>query len=1142
MKKPIVICLAAVALACAAYVGTHTTVVTAESEGQTARSDFFSPNDHLLIARAIAGGAKTATILIAAKPDRVDAVRERVRALGGAVKYEADELGYIRARIPLDRIWQLDGGDIEVADFAAPDQFGPSYHNVRAAMRIQRSASTEQRSAPASPMPEFTLPPHTGQSNPYSGTKDVGQPAFLAQHPTYDGRGVRVGIEEGPDLFSPFLRHSRDLSGSLVPKVADYFTVLKPHDPSLQGQTNNRLFGWVDMRKIVATRNRHFLYNDHWFTAPTDGTFRVGSFRIDYPILSDWYRNVLHPHGTACEKAGSFTVLWDDRSDTVWVNSDQGCSLADDKPMRTYVLRHDVGSLPIGLNWSIYGEHYPSGMKPPAHMPFLVQTDQVDHFVWIALGEDSHADGVATSIAGDRLFGTYDGMAPNAQLVVAMGDFAAYYQGLEGMIALARYPVDIITLQEGSAFANNEGHNVWDIVLNRLVEHYKVVLTISASNDGPTITNVETPADADEVFGIGGYVTRERLRANFGAVVPSSDYVTDYSSRGPRADGGFKPDFLAPTETLVGASTTEPPGKIARARLLPVGYQVFGGTSQAAPMAAGSLALLISAAKQAKIPHDPARLRQAVLSSARYLSAYQALDQGAGVIDVPAAWEALTKLANVTPVYETSGNAGLFEREGWHTGDNGERSLSFAFASSGEIPQMLPIRWVGNDGTFSTASELHPSADGLATLDVTVRPRTSGIHSANLQVIDPRTGIMISERMCAVVASEPLNAADHFAVTHQFGVEHPGYQRFFIDVPRDAGSFVVRLTASPQGYTTVSNPVSALYLVQVRTPSNDSAAEDSLYPWTHEGRVWQHAYPDPEPGVWEVTINVNNPSSSYSDPRQKNPLPPSLFFLRGAAFGVHGLEPTAASQSTMLIQVSNAMNGFHARKGVSSLGSRFESKVTLTPEHPRRIFTIDVAHGTTEVRAQVSSPSPRDARVQVFLFACATDVSAKKEMGVSYAAFYQGDCEFRSSGDIQRDGIASTAFPTNIIIVRGALPVGRWVAVVDALSPTQQVTLKYSDLVINPKYGSSTLAPALSFYGPGARWTQRINISRGAAVPSGRSLVALPSLPADETDTMWGVYNFLNQDWDSLAKQRPRLRHQYESLLTQDFAVPSASR
>jgi len=196
MRKPtLIFCLAAVASACALYGGSHTAIATAEAEGQAPPRDIFSRNDHLLIARAIAGGVKTATILIAAKPDHIADVRRRVHALGGAVKYEADELGYLRVRVPLDRIGQLDGPDIEVADFAASDQFGPSYHTVRPFMGIQRSTSSGRQASADTPLQRFELPHGTGESNPYSGTKDVGQPAFLAAHPTFDGRGVRVGME-----------------------------------------------------------------------------------------------------------------------------------------------------------------------------------------------------------------------------------------------------------------------------------------------------------------------------------------------------------------------------------------------------------------------------------------------------------------------------------------------------------------------------------------------------------------------------------------------------------------------------------------------------------------------------------------------------------------------------------------------------------------------------------------------------------------------------------------------------------------------------------------------------------------------------------------------------------------------------------
>jgi hypothetical protein len=67
------------------------------------------------------------------------------------------------------------------------------------------------------------------------------------------------------------------------------------------------------------------------------------------------------------------------------------------------------------------------------------------------------------------------------------------------------------------------------------------------------------------------------------------------------------------------------------------------------PQAAGAAALLVSAAKQTNVQHQPAQLRQALNSSTRYLSGrYQAYEQGNGLLDVGAAWDLLrTKIKTV---------------------------------------------------------------------------------------------------------------------------------------------------------------------------------------------------------------------------------------------------------------------------------------------------------------------------------------------------------------------------------------------------------------------------------------------------------------------------------------------------------------
>lgn len=74
---------------------------------------------------------------------------------------------------------------------------------------------------------------------------------------------------------------------------------------------------------------------------------------------------------------------------------------------------------------------------------------------------------------------------------------------------------------------------------------------------------------------------------------------------------------------------------------LPAGYSMLQGTSMASPQAAGVGALLVSAAKQAGVQSQPAQIRQALKSTARYLPRYGAYEQGDGLIDVNAAWNQL---------------------------------------------------------------------------------------------------------------------------------------------------------------------------------------------------------------------------------------------------------------------------------------------------------------------------------------------------------------------------------------------------------------------------------------------------------------------------------------------------------------------
>src|SRR5262249_30421218 len=137
------------------------------------------------------------------------------------------------------------------------------------------------------------------------------------------------------------------------------------------------------------------------------------------------------------------------------------------------------------------------------------------------------------------------------------------------------------------------------------------------------------------------YTHRDTWRAVYARVVPKEHYVDVYSARGPGEDGGFKPDLIAPSTSISVNSAVFPSRVRTEMYKLPFGYTSFGGTSSASPMAAGGAALLISAAKQSGISYTAERLQWALKSGARFLPSIGAHDQGAGLINVPAAWRTL---------------------------------------------------------------------------------------------------------------------------------------------------------------------------------------------------------------------------------------------------------------------------------------------------------------------------------------------------------------------------------------------------------------------------------------------------------------------------------------------------------------------
>ena len=77
-----------------------------------------------------------------------------------------------------------------------------------------------------------------------------------------------------------------------------------------------------------------------------------------------------------------------------------------------------------------------------------------------------------------------------------------------------------------------------------------ITYVFSAGNSGPGINSIGDPSVATDVMSVASSITKETWKSNYGADVSSDVALHNYSSRGPREDGGFKPNVTAPGSAI----------------------------------------------------------------------------------------------------------------------------------------------------------------------------------------------------------------------------------------------------------------------------------------------------------------------------------------------------------------------------------------------------------------------------------------------------------------------------------------------------------------------------------------------------------------------------------------------------------------
>jgi subtilisin family serine protease len=1024
-----------------------------------------SKHERALVAEARANGESTITLMIASKGKANGVVAKGLESIGATVAYREDQLDYIRAAVPLDKL-----GDALALDGVLA---------VDVDEEIPLDDPRPGGMAPIIPQPAPNA--STPRANPYMPTQDTGAAQFVNANPTWDGRGVTVGIV---DTGISFDHPSLTTTSTGEAKIVDWVTGGSPFD-SGSGLDPT----WINMATQVSAAPT-FAFDERTFTAPAAGTYRVGFFRENHPRFGgEFARSGQGPGGDLNrdgDHADRFYLLWETSSNQVYVDLDQDNSFADETGMTDYRVAKQVGS---------FGTDNPA-TAVREQVPFVIQTDGKNKFVNLGIISGAHGSHVAGIVAGNAFFGgEMSGAAPGAKIVSSRaclfvaGCFS--HALLEGMIQVAQQQdVDVINMSIGGLPALNDGNNTRCRVYSRLIEQYNVQMFISIGNSGPGLNTAGDPGLCDRVMGVGASITDDTYLADYGIQKSYEDSLLYFSSRGPREDGGFQPRIVAPGAAI--SSTPMWQGGGGLASTLPPGFSLFNGTSMAAPQAAGAAALLVSAAKAAGVQHQPAQLRLAISSTARFITEGEngpndrllAYDQGNGLVNVGAAWSLLqapgglntVEIVSAVPVSSAlSGflatphvGQGIYDRESTAS----VRPYTFTRTSGPGGSVTYNVSWEGNDGTFSAPGSISLPKNKAATLDVVVAPGGPGAHSAILRLDDPATPGIDYQTMNTVIVPLELDESNEFTQTVTGDVDIAQQEHYFYRVPSGTPAMKVDMNGGspaagtgqmrflrwhPWGLGIDSNAVSNCY--NPPPPGAGCAG----------GTATSRTATDPAAGVWEISMDARRSSDADNAP----------FTLTTSLLGATvDPDPDVIEEATVGVPIArsytitNEFGPFTGRAIGTALGSAVIARPSIA-NLGQNTTEVTVAAGSTSLRATIGNPSDPAADLDLFVFNCTT--------GTCVLAGQNADGDSEESVTINNPAA------------------GLWRILVDGFAvPAGTTEYDYLDVFANPAFGSVSVTDANALRPAGASWNVSGSVTANAAPAEGRVLLGNVQVRTDE--------------------------------------------
>ncbi|GID31547.1 serine protease [Paractinoplanes brasiliensis] len=1020
-------------------------------------ADTLGAHDAELLAKAEAANKKFVTVIVATDAGKSADVAAKIKALGGVVTRHFDEIGYVLASVPIAKV------------VAAAELAGVKAVDLEETIKLPETGIPRDKSGKPA---QLAAPgPSTPAANPYLPTDETGSVAFKKKYPKYDGRGVTIGImDSGVDLDHPAL--ARTTTGER--KIVDWVTAT---DPLLEGDGT-----WRAM--LTAVTGPTFTYASQTWKAPA-GNWRINRFAESITAASEPEGDVNRDGDTT----DTWGILYDPVSHDIRVDTNQNFDFTDDAVMRPYKEKFDVNH---------FGADNPA-TAISERMPFVVEyREDVDltpagiegtaDFVNIGIPEGLHASHVAGIAAGNDLFGNaaFDGQAPGAKIVSARAcswgggcTNAALTTGMADLVI--NRGVDVVNMSIGGLPALNDGSNAQAQLYNQLITKYGVQLFISAGNSGPGTNTIGEPSGSTEVVSVAASISDDTWKSNYGAETRTPLQLIPFSSRGPREDGGFKPNIAAPGSAVSLSPTWEDvPGLTTVPYTLPPGYSMQNGTSMAAPQAAGGAALLLSAAKANGFKVSPPSLRRAIYSSADPIPGEQVNEQGYGQLNVPDAWKLLAKKSPTrtytatapvcTPLADslvTPGQgAGIYNRcaaadGGFKPGQVKVQTVKLTRTSGPSYPVLHTLTWQGDRTSFVSSPIVALPLNKTVSVPVVVRAPSNGVASALLKVDDPTTPVVDFEVLNTVVTGVDTKKPA-YATSLSGKVDRANTTSYYVTVPEGAKALQVDLSGIASGSQTrwiAINPWGV--------PAESTASSQCFTNYSDPAtcKPEERSYENPIPGIWEIEVESRRTSAVVSNPFK-------------VSAKIQGLELTPEAVSLPSITVNQpAPVSFTAKNvfgpvTVSAQGGPLGSSSSRRPsiaEAESQEYEFAVPAGSTRLTVAIGRTSDAAADLDLSLY----------RDGVLVGQSADGDSE------------------ESITLTNPAA--GAYTAVVDGYAvPAGTTEFDYLDVYFSPALGSVTVPATSVTLANGASTNVSGTVTALSVPPAGRALSGEVTIVTDQ--------------------------------------------